>query len=277
MYRKEYIHEQFRNINIDLNEKQVCQFYDYYEMLIEKNKVVNLTAITEYEDVIIKHFVDSVLISNIEYVDKVLKGNDNADNSSINNLKNNSKSYGERIEVIDVGTGAGFPGIPLKIVYPNINLTLLDSLNKRIIFLNEIVEKLSLENVKCIHGRAEDYGVDKNYREKYDICVSRAVANLSTLSEYCVPFVKVGGIFISYKSSDILEEIEKSKSALKKLNCNIKEIIDKDLIVHKDKDNDNDDTDIEIKYERKFVIINKKNRLDKKYPRKAGVPSKTPL
>lgn len=243
-----YLYQQFKKINIELSEKQLERFNDYYKMLIDKNKVMNLTAITEYKDVVIKHFVDSVLILNTSYMNT--KSFDNV--SSLN--------------VIDVGTGAGFPGIPLKIIYPDIHLTLLDSLNKRINFLNEVIERLELENISCIHGRAEEYGIDRQYREKYDICVSRAVANLSTLSEYCVPFIKVGGIFISYKSSDISEELENAKSAVKKLNCRIKDIVDVDLI-----DSEN------IKYERKFVIIGKEKKLSMQYPRKAGIPSKNPL
>lgn len=168
--------------------------------------------------------------------------------------------------LIDVGTGGGFPGIPIKILYPNIKMTLLDSLNKRINFLKEVVKELGLEGVECIHGRAEDYGSDIKYREKYDICVSRAVANLSTLSEYCVPFVKVGGSFISYKASDIQEEVSHSKKAVKILSSKI-------VGVKKIELNDND----ENIYERNFVIITKERKLSKLYPRKSGIPSKNPL
>lgn len=248
MYHKEYIYEQFKKINIELNEKQINQFYHYFEMIVEKNKVVNLTAITEYEDVVIKHFVDSVLVSQIDGIRNLLEVNENSE-----------------VQLIDIGTGAGFPGIPLKIVYPNISITLLDSLNKRITFLNEVIEQLELEDVNCIHGRAEDFGSNNDYREKYDICVSRAVANLSTLSEYCVPFIKVGGIFVSYKSSGAAEEVVNAKNAMKKLNCRIREVKELELIQSNEV------------YQRNFVIIEKKKNLDKRYPRKAGMPARNPL
>ena len=156
-YNLDLLTDTFRKINIELSDKQISQFIKYYEMLVEKNKVMNLTAITEYEDVIIKHFADSLLSYKV------------IDLSNVDSL-------------IDVGTGAGFPGIPLKIVFPQMKITLLDSLKKRINFLNEVIDELGLENVECIHGRAEDFGHDAEYREQYDLCVSRAVANLSTLS-----------------------------------------------------------------------------------------------
>lgn len=238
--------EQFADFGIEISELQAKQFYDYFEMLVETNKFMNLTAITEFDDVVFKHFIDSVLIKNIKELDERLLGLD--------------------VSIIDVGTGAGFPGIPLKILYPNIKLTLLDSLNKRIKFLQSVVEKLEMKNVECIHGRAEDFGSDKKYREKYDFCVSRAVANLSTLSEYCLPFVKVGGKFISYKASNTEDEVQNAKKAIKVLSSKISDI--NKMIV---KDNNN------IEYERNFVIIDKKKKLLKQYPRKSGIPSKNPL
>ena len=238
--------EQFDNFGIVICELQAKQFYDYFELLVETNKVMNLTAITEFDDVVFKHFIDSVLIKNIKELDERLSGSD--------------------VSIIDVGTGAGFPGIPLKILYPNIKLTLLDSLNKRINFLKSVVEKLELKNVECIHGRAEDFGSNKKYREKYDFCVSRAVANLSTLSEYCLPFVKVGGNFISYKALSTEEEVENAKRAIKILSS---KIIDVYKMVVKDNNN--------TEYERNFVIINKEKILSKQYPRKSGIPSKNPL
>lgn len=238
--------EQFGNFGIVISEIQANQFYDYFEMLIETNKFINLTAITEFDDVVFKHFIDSVLIKNIYEIDE--------------------KLLGSEISIIDVGTGAGFPGIPLKILYPNIKLTLLDSLNKRIKFLQSVVEKLQIKDVECIHGRAEDFGSDKKYREKYDFCVSRAVANLSTLSEYCLPFVKVGGNFISYKSSSAEDEVENAKKAIKILSS---KIIDVNKMIVKDNN--------DIEYERNFVIINKEKKLLKQYPRKSGIPSKNPL
>lgn len=238
---------EFKKAGISVSEMQAKMFYEYYDMLIETNKVMNLTAITEFDDVIFKHFIDSVLINNIESIKE-----------EINSKKN--------ISIIDVGTGAGFPGIPLKILYPDINITLLDSLNKRITFLESVIERLNLKNVKCIHGRAEDFGNDKNYREKYDFCVSRAVANLSTLTEYCIPFVKVKGKFISYKASNVDEEINEAKNAIKLLSANISDV--NKMIIK-----DNTGTE----YERNFVIIEKVKPLKKQYPRKSGIPSRKPL
>ena len=178
-----------KTLGITLNQNQIDQFMIYYEMLIEWNSFMNLTAITEFDDVLKKHFIDSMSLI---------------------------KAYDVSMptEVIDVGTGAGFPGLVLKIAFPEMKITLLDSLNKRIQFLNSVIEKLNLKNVETIHGRAEDYAKPGKLREKYDLCVSRAVANLSTLSEYCLPFVKVGGKFISYKSEKIQEEAELANKAI---------------------------------------------------------------
>lgn len=225
-------------LGILLSEQQINQFLKYYEMLIEKNKVMNLTAITEFDEVVVKHFIDSISIAKYYSMEK--------DSS-----------------VIDVGTGAGFPGIPLKIVYPDLSVTLLDSLNKRVKFLAEVCEELGLQNVEMIHGRAEDFGNIADYREKYDVCVSRAVANLSTLSEYCLPFVKTGGYFIPYKSGNIEEELQSSKKALNILGAKVEKIETFML----------PDTEIG----RSFVFIKKKKNMPKKYPRKAGLPSKEPL
>lgn len=225
-------------LNIVLNEKQLAMFETYYEMLVEKNKVMNLTAITEKNEVIDKHFIDSISLKKAMDVTKPVK-------------------------VLDLGTGAGFPGIPLKIAYPNLQVTLLDSLNKRIKFLQEVIEELSLEEIDAIHGRAEDYAKQSGYREQFDICVSRAVANLATLSEYCLPYVKQGGCFISYKSGAVQEELEQSKKAIKELGGRVKEVIPFVL----------PDTDIE----RTFVVIEKVKQTPRKYPRKAGLPSKEPI
>ena len=166
-----------KEFQIEISEQQTKQFLAYYELLTVWNSFMNLTAITEFNEVMKKHFVDS--LSLIKAVPDI-----------------NEKSY----SLIDVGTGAGFPGIPLKIMFPSIKVVLLDSLNKRISFLNEVIDKLELKDIQAFHGRAEDYAKQKEYRENFDMCVSRAVANLSTLSEYCLPFVKKGGYFISYKS-----------------------------------------------------------------------------
>lgn len=230
--------EKLKELRIELNENMKNQFDRYYELLVEWNKVMNLTGITEYEEVNEKHFIDSLSI--VKVID-------------INKIDN----------IIDIGTGAGFPGIPLKIAFPHLKVTLLDSLNKRIKFLNAVIDELNLNHIETIHGRAEDYAKKTEYRENYDLCVSRAVANLSTLSEYCVPYVKVGGLFISYKSGDIDEEIVKSKPAIKILGSEIENVIKFKL----------PGTDIN----RSFVKIKKLSTTKKKYPRKAGLPAKEPL
>lgn len=227
---------ELEKISVRLNKKQLEQFEMYYEMLIEKNKVMNLTAITEFDEVLEKHFLDSVSLIRAIDLNKPLR-------------------------VMDLGTGAGFPGIPLKIVFPELYITLADSLNKRVLFLSEVVEALGLENVETVHGRAEDLARDKKYRESYDLCVSRAVANLSTLSEYCLPFVKIGGKFVSYKSGDCEEEVVNSKSAVFLVGGKIVDTIKFDLGEAK----------------RAFIVIDKVKGTSKEYPRKAGIPSKKPL
>ena len=235
-YNVEYFLHELGKLNISLSEMQINQFIRFYEMLIEKNKVMNLTAITEFDEVIDKHFLDSLNLFRL--------------------IDLNSEK-----RILDLGTGAGFPGIPLKIAFPKIKITLVDSLNKRVMFLNDVVNQLGLEDVECVHARAEDLAKKKEYREEYDICVSRAVANLSTLSEYCIPFVKVGGNFISYKSGDCDEEINSSKAAIKKLGARISKV-----------------ENFEIKdMGRSFVVIDKISSTPNKYPRKAGLPSKEPL
>ena len=237
-----YVFSKFSNIleqwQIPFSEKQQEQLTVYYEMLVEKNKVMNLTAITEFEDVLEKHFLDSIAVG--RYVD-----------------------LSKDLSVIDLGTGAGFPGMPLKILFPNLKITLADSLNKRILFLEEVIDALGLEGVSTVHGRAEDLAANRAYREQYDLCVSRAVANLSTLSEYCLPFVKLGGTFISYKSGAIEEELSAAKKAVFLLGGQIKEVIPFQL----------DGTDIS----RSFVMIGKEKKTPKAYPRKSGTPSKKPL
>ena len=223
---------------ISLSPKQLDQFELFYNMLIETNKSMNLTAITDEDEVIEKHFIDSLSCRRVMDMTKVKT-------------------------CIDVGTGAGFPGIPLKIVYPEIQFVLVDSLNKRVGFLNEVKKALGLEGLEALHGRAEDYAKDAAYREKYDLCVSRAVANLATLSEYCLPYVKVGGMFIPYKSGEIDEEVKGSKKAVKVLGGEIEDVVKFEL----------PGTDIG----RSFVKIHKVKNTAKKYPRKAGMPSREPI
>ena len=227
-----------KELSIVLNDKQIQQFEQYYNILVEWNKVMNLTAITEYEEVVEKHFLDSLTIVNAINVEKIET-------------------------LIDVGTGAGFPGIPLKIAFPHLKVTLLDSLNKRIKFLNEVIDLLELDDIKAIHGRAEDYAKQAEYREQYDICVSRAVANLATLSEYCLPYVKVDGLFVPYKSGEIDEELKSTGKAVSILGGKVEEVVKFQL----------PGTDIG----RSFVKIHKIKETKKKYPRKAGMPTKEPL
>lgn len=233
-----YLNSLLEKFDISLTENQEYQFYVYYNMLVEKNKVMNLTNITEPKDVALKHFADS--ISLIHYFD-----------------------FSKIDSIIDVGTGAGFPGIPLKIMFPEKKILLLDSLNKRIKFLNEVIDTLCLKNIETVHSRAEDAAHNKLYREKFDLCVSRAVANLSTLSEYCLPFVRKNGYFVSYKSVELTNEAVSAENALKILGGSKPECIYFDL----------DDYD----YHRSFAIIHKLDNTKKKYPRKAGTPSKEPL
>lgn len=237
-YNMDLLKSECDNLNIILNDKQEKQFYRFYEILIEWNRLMNLTAITEFDDVLLKHFIDSLTIC------RVLELNGITD-------------------VIDVGTGAGFPGIPLKIMFPHLRLTLLDSLNKRIKFLDEVVGELGLEDVEAVHGRAEDYAKQKNYRESYDLCVSRAVANLSTLSEYCLPYVKIGGFFVSYKSGKVDEEIQSAKKALQILGGEV-DNIEKFYLGQ---------TDIS----RSLLLIRKSDHTPARYPRKSGLPAKEPI
>ncbi len=229
--------EQF---NIVINEKQTEQFMNFFTLLTEWNSFMNLTAITDFEEVLKKHFVDSVSL--IKAVPDL-----------------GEKEY----TLIDVGTGAGFPGIPLKIVFPNLKITLLDSLNKRVQFLDEVINKLELKNMEAIHGRAEDLAKPNQLREHFDLAVSRAVANLSTLSEYCLPFVKKDGTFISYKSEKITEEYQKAQNAIKQLGGVFKSQVEFYL------------PNSEI-YRNLFVISKIKNT-PAKYPRKAGIPTKDPI
>ena len=225
-----------KKINIDITDEQLKKFYRYMDLLLEWNEKINLTAITETDEVILKHFIDSMTVF---------------------------KYLVESKNIIDVGTGAGFPGIPIAIMNQNKNITLLDSLNKRIIFLNEVCSELKINNIKTYHGRAEEFGHNKQHREKYDIAISRAVANMTTLVEYLIPFIKVGGRCICMKGNDIEEELEQAKFAIKELGGKIEKVERFNL--------PNSDM------ERNIIIITKTKETPNRYPRKAGMPSKMPL
>lgn len=232
-------------LHIILSSGQLDQFLQYYEMLIEKNKVMNLTAITEFDEVMKKHFVDSLSLVNVFDL-------------------NGSFS------LIDVGTGAGFPGIPLKIAFPDLKVTLLDSLQKRVGFLQEVIEKLGLREIEAVHGRAEDFARPEQMREKFDLCVSRAVANLSVLSEYCLSYVKVGGKFISYKSDKVSMESEQHKTEIERAEHAIS-VLGGKLIEQKEFTLPSSDI------YRNLIVIEKCRPTPKQYPRKAGTASKKPL
>lgn len=224
------------NYGYQISEQQFDNFIRYYELLISWNEKMNLTAITEFSDVLTKHFLDSLSIIKI------------IDLNSVSSL-------------IDIGTGAGFPGIPIKIMYPDLKVTLLDSLQKRIGFLNTVIDELKLENIDTIHGRAEDYAKPDKLREHYDVCVSRAVSNLSSLSEFCLPFVKVGGCFIPYKSEKVNEELNNATNAISILGGKCEKAVSFNI--------DNN--------ERTLLLLRKDKSTPKKYPRKAGTPVKDPL
>ena len=225
-----------KNQNIVLSDSKIDQFNLYYELLTEKNKVMNLTAITEYNDVVKKHFIDSMMISR------------SLDMKKINSL-------------CDVGTGAGFPGIPLKIVYPHLKVSLVDSVGKRVTFLSEVVEKLKLKDVETIHSRTEDLALNPKYREKYDVVTARAVAAMNVLCEYCIPYAKINGYFAAYKSGNIAEELDSAQRAIKILGGKVEK------------------TDIFDLYGmgRSVILIKKITGTPKNYPRKAGIPTKSPL
>lgn len=232
------LEEGCKELGITLDENQKKQFTDFYEYLVEKNKVMNLTGITEFQEVLVKHFLDSLAC--VKAVD-------------MSRIK----------RIMDIGTGAGFPGVPLKIAFPHLEACLLDSLKKRVNFLEETFQMLKLENITAIHGRAEEYAKNKQYRETYDLCVSRAVSNLATLSEYCLPYVKTGGYFISYKSGTVQEEVEQAQKAVKILGGKIQDVVYFQL------------PDSEI--QRSLVVIEKIKATPGRYPRKAGTPLKDPL
>ena len=228
--------EKASTMGVRFSVEQMDKFYKYMNLLIEWNEKINLTAIIEPNEIILKHFIDSITI--------------------LKDIKDGST-------VVDVGTGAGFPGIPLSIMNPTLKITLVDSLNKRLIFLQEVINELDLKNVELVHARAEEFGRNKKYREKFDIATSRAVANLATLSEYLLPLVKINGKVISMKAGNASQEIEDAKKAIKTLGGNINNIEEFNL----------PQSDIS----RTIIIIDKIKETPGKYPRKPGTPSKEPI
>ncbi len=243
--KEEYFFLQCKKINIELTKRQACQFIKYYELLVDWNERINLTAIIEFEDVCLKHFIDSLSLINMF--------------SSFDEME----EYFKDKSIIDVGTGAGFPGVCLKILLPDLKVTLMDSLDKRIKFLNEVITELKLEKITTVHARVEDFAKKPEYREQFDFATARAVASLPVLSEYCIPFVKKDGYFIAYKSEKAAEEISLSMKALSILGGKITESKVFSL----------PDTDLK----RTIIKIKKVKNTPSQYPRKAGTPSKKPL
>ncbi|MCI5722214.1 MAG: 16S rRNA (guanine(527)-N(7))-methyltransferase RsmG [Firmicutes bacterium] len=231
-----FLEESFEKLNIPFDNSVIEMFEQYMDGILEWNKKINLTAITDREEFISKHFVDSVLSYNFrEYID--------ADS------------------IIDIGTGAGFPGIPLAIVSPDKKFVLADSLNKRLKVINELASKIGIDNIETVHGRAEELARNKKYREAFALCISRAVANLAVLCEYCLPFIKVGGHLLAYKGPDAEEEVKMAEKAIKILGGKLIEIVSVDL----------------DGYDHNIVVIEKINKTPSKYPRKAGTPGKEPI
>ncbi|MCM1122461.1 MAG: 16S rRNA (guanine(527)-N(7))-methyltransferase RsmG [Eubacterium sp.] len=240
-YQLDSFRKDLDELHIILSEKQISQFMQYYELLIEWGRVINLTSIMAFDEVLKKHFIDSLSLVKVCSLEK----KDHA------------------LSLLDIGSGAGFPALPLKIAFPDLNVTLLDALQKRVAFLNKVIETLQLDGIETIHGRAEEYAKPGQLREQYDLCVSRAVANLSTLSEYCLPYVKVGGQFIAYKSEKIEEEIEAAGYAIKLLGGKMADRVSF-LLPNSD-------------LYRSFLVVEKCTPTPMKYPRKIGKAIRKPL
>ncbi len=238
MERKDRLPEEALKLGVSLTDKQIEQFHLYYNLIVEWNKTMNLTTITEYDEVVTKHFIDSLSIVEAVPFDRAYR-------------------------IMDIGTGAGFPGVPIKIAFSSSTVDLLDARKKRISFLDTVIRELHLDGISAIHGRAEDFAIQKLYRESYDLCVSRAVADLAVLSELCLPFVQVGGLFVAYKSGQIEEELNRAQRAISLLGGEIQKVASLTL----------PDTDIR----RSLILVRKIRSTDAKYPRKAGQPEKKPL
>lgn len=254
MEEKQFLTEAFRKAGLELSERKVKQFLCYYERLVEKNKVMNLTAITEYEDVVLKHFLDSGML----WATGVIK---KTDEEWFGEFNEEIKRPG--VSLIDVGTGAGFPGVPLKVLREDLSLTLLDTLNKRLEFLKETLAAMDIHDVTLRHDRAEDAAKDPALREKFDIATSRAVSGLPVLSEYCLPFVKTGGLMIAYKSGDVDNELLEAENAIRILGGQIEKVL-KYIVPGTD-------------LRRSLVFVRKVSETPLKYPRKAGKVEKSPL
>ena len=238
MNNREILQAGAKELGFTLGEEQVQKLLVYKSLLLEWNEKINLTSITDEKEIMIKHFLDSLTCVKTKYIKKEDK-------------------------VIDVGTGAGFPGIPIHIYYPELQLTLLDSLQKRISFLEEVYKNINIKNITFQHGRAEDFGNHPKFREKYDVALARAVAELSVLCEYCLPFVKIGGYFLCQKGPNVEEELKNAQKSLTVLGGQFVEKLDTKLPF----------SDIN----HNIVVIKKIKQTPTKYPRKAGSPTKSPI
>ncbi len=245
-----------RDMGISLSEKQLGQFALFTDLLLSWNEVMNLTAITELPDILQKHYLDSCSLVKVFHGSTVGEES-SSDSSSAPNL------LSSQCRLIDVGTGAGFPGIPLAICFPKAEIVLMDSLKKRVDFLNHVIAELGLSNVSAVHARAEELAHNKAYREKFDLCCSRAVADLRVLSEYCIPFLKKDGYFVSYKSEKLEEELPAAEKAISVLGGKV---------IKQERFSLGEEAQ-----QRVLLVIQKKKETPKKYPRKAGTPAKEPI